>query len=206
MGKENTRTLKVDSYKGKKSSKKTSKKTSKKNYKKEESNTTEEMRQLLDSDTEIMTTQNKLTPYNGEVPANQINSLMGGPQVGQQMGGPQVAQQMGQMNQQMMGMQQQMMGMNNEVYSPSNFDPLMLQQMAPVQNSQSFQNSGMPQNLLTPNRMMSNLSILGKNNFNGMSTTIPEPSHPVIPPQQPASFEANLAINNLKMLGGARKW
>jgi hypothetical protein len=133
------------------------------------------------------------------VPANQINSLMGGPQVAQQMGGPQVAQQMGQM-------QQQMMGMNNEVYSPSNFDPLMLQQMAPVQNSQAFQNSGMPQNLLTPNRIMSNLSMLGKNNFNGMSTNIPAPTQPVIPPQEPAPFEANLAINNLKMLGGARKW
>ena len=194
MGKENTRTLKVNSYKGKKLSKKTSKKTSKK----EDSNTTEEMRQLLDSDTEIMTTQNKLTPYNGEVPVNQINSLMGGPQIPQQMGGPQVPQQIGPMN-------QQMMGTNNEMYSPTNFDPLMLQQMAPVQNNQAFQNSGMSQNLLTPNRIMSNLSMLGKNNFNGMSTNMPEPQQ-VVPPQNPLPMETNQAMNNLKMLGGARKW
>jgi len=200
MGKENIRTLKVDSYKGKKSSKKTSKKTSKKNSKKEESNTTEEMRQLLDSDTEVLINNNKLTPYNGEVPINQINSLMGGPQV---------SQQMGQLN-------QQMMGMNNEMYSPTNFDPLMLQQMAPVQNNQAFQNSGMSQNLLTPNRIMNNLSMLGKTNFNGISSTIPAPpAPPVIPPQEPqpvisqqeiAPIEINQSINNLKMLGGARKW
>jgi len=193
MGKENIRTLKVDSYKGKKLSKKTSKKTSKKNSKKnsknEESNTTEEMRQLLDSDTEVMINHNKLTPYNGEVPVNQINSLMGGPQMNQQTMG---------MQQQMMGMQQQMMGNNNEIYSPSNFDPLMLQQMAPVQNTQAFQNSGMPQNLLTPNKIMNNLSMLGKNNFNGMLTNIPQ--------QEPLNIETNQSINNLKMLGGARKW
>ena len=67
-------------------------------------------------------------------------------------------QQQMMMQQQMMGQQmmgQQMMGQGGQpgnpqlqqMYSPSNYDPLMLQQIAPVQNAQSFQSMGMPANI-----------------------------------------------------------
>ena len=213
MGKENTRTLNNTSYKGKKSSKKSSKKTSKKNKSRDISTTTEEMLEILNSDTDVtyqpknQQFQNKLIPYNGEVPDQYMN-------MNQQ---PQMA-----MN------QQPQMAMNPMgAISPSNYDSLMLQQIAPLQTAQNFQNHGMPSNLMTPsnNNMFSNLSNLGRGpNIAGMmsndlpspfpglpSNTIPNPPLPQMPqnasmPVMPApNTLSNLNMfSNLNMLGGAR--
>jgi hypothetical protein len=204
MRPENTRTLKNNSYKSKKSSRKSSKKNSKKN-RKDDTNTTEEMMQLLDSDTEVyVPNKNNLVPFNGEVP-NQ-------PQPMQQNFG-----QMGPMN-------------NNhlQMYSPGNYDPLMLQQIAPLQTAQAVQGSGMPANLLSPNNMVGNLSHLGRSNFTsnvdpmggmmaspmnmGMAQSgmpnIPQPGMPNIPqPGMPGvpGVPGNVALSNLSMLGGGKR-
>ena len=193
----NTRTLNNNTH----TEKKTSKKTSKKNRNTELS-TTEEMRQILDSDTENVKKPNNLVPYQGEVPQMMQQPMMQQPMMEQpMMQQPMMGQPM--MQQPMMGqpmMQQPMMGQNNahlQMYSPSNYDPLMLQQMAPVQTTQAFQNSGMGNNLLTPNAMLSNLNNLGRgpsiNSFNGAPT--PGPSMPMSTP----------GLSNLQMLGGAKK-
>jgi len=144
MGKENTRTLK-NSYNNKKS-----KKNSKKNSKKG-GDTTEEMMNILNSDTEVVVNKfgnkavnnsaNKgLIQYDGDLPEqyqNQMISQMNNPQMNPQMMG----QMMGQPQ---MGQPQFANPQYQQMLSPSNYDPLMLQQMAPVQNAQSFQSMGMP--------------------------------------------------------------
>jgi hypothetical protein len=161
MGKDNFRTLK--NFNGKKSSKK-----SKKN--KNEPSTTEEMRDILDSDSEMpVNTQNfmgkknnkGLVQYEGDAPYASMNGPMGGmPNMGgmggmggmPNMGGMGGMPNMGmpQMNVPNMGMQQ--------MFSPNNYDPLMLQQIAPLQTSQVIQQSGMPGNLLSPSGMISGMS------------------------------------------------
>jgi hypothetical protein len=187
----NTRTLNNNTHTGKKPSKKTSKKN-----RNTELSTTEEMRQILDSDTENVKTANNLIPYQGEVS-----------QPMQPMGQPMMQQPM--MQQPMM--QQPMMGqMNNahlQMYSPSNYDPLMLQQMAPVQTTQALQSSGMGNNLLTPNAMLSNLSNLGRGPSIGAFNGAPTPAMSMSTmqtmqtmPTMPAS-----GLSNLQMLGGAKK-
>ena len=204
MGKENTRTLNNTSYNGKKSSKKSSKKTSKKNKRRDISTTTEEMLEILNSDTEVTYQpknnqfQNKLVPYNGEVPEQYTNMNMN------------------------MNMNQQQVAMNPlGAISPSNYDPLMLQQFAPLQTTQNFQNHGMPSNLMTPNNMFSNLSALGRGpNIGGMmgndlsspmmgalNNSIPNPPVPAMPqtPSMPVMPAPNtVGLGNLNMLGGAR--
>jgi len=196
MRSENTRTLN-SSYRGKKSSKKSSKKNSKKN--KNNNNTTEEMMNLLDSDTEVyVPNKNNLVPYHGEVPQN--NHMQGN---------------FGQMN-----------NSHLQMYSPGNYDPLMLQQIAPLQTTQAIQGSGMPSNLLTPNNMIGNLSHLGKGSFNnnvdpmgGMPTPMggmpmshpgmPNMPHPGMPgmPGVPGvpGVPGNSALANLSMLGGGKR-
>lgn len=198
MRSENTRTLN-SSYKGKKSSKKSSKKNSKKNRNSNANNTTEEMMNLLDSDTEVyVPNKNNLVPYHGEVPQNQPMQNNFG-----QMG------QMGQMN-----------NSHLQMYSPGNYDPLMLQQIAPLQTTQAIQGSGMPSNLLTPSNMISNLSHLGKGSFSnnvdpmgGMATPMgmPHPGMPNMPqpgmPGMPGvpGVPGNAALANLSMLGGGKR-
>ena len=158
MGKENTRTLKNSTYNNK--SKKNSKK-SKKN--KKDNTTTEEMKQILDSETENVVgvksflggpDNNQANPpnkglvqYEGELPQHFQN---------QQMMQMAQMQQMGQMQQQM----GQQMPQMQQMVSPMNYDPLMLQQMAPVQTAQAFQSMGMPSNLATPSQMMGNVNRL----------------------------------------------
>jgi hypothetical protein len=52
-----------------------------------------------------------------------------------------------------------MPGMNfgNQMFSPANYDPIMLQQVAPVQNYNSIQQN-MPGGLMTPNGLVSKMS------------------------------------------------
>ena len=52
-----------------------------------------------------------------------------------------------------------MSGMNfgNQMFSPANYDPIMLQQVAPVQNYNSIQQN-MPGGLMTPNGLVSKMS------------------------------------------------
>ena len=189
----NTRTLN-SSFKGKKSSKKSSKKN-----RNTDNTTTEEMRQLLDSDTEVVFNNhnsNKLIPFQGDqIPTPMNPQMMGAQMMGSQM-----------MGSQMMG--SQMMNNNHlQMYSPANYDPLMLQQLAPVQNSQAIQNSGMPGNLLSPGGMLGNLTRLGKGSigaFNGgPQTPFGADPMPNIPAPQPNPMPSS-ALANLQMLGGAR--
>jgi hypothetical protein len=49
------------------------------------------------------------------------------------------------------------MGMQ-QMFSPANYDPLMLQQIAPLQTSQVMQQNGMPGNLMSPSGMVSGMS------------------------------------------------
>ena len=133
MGKENTRTLKNINYNAKKNSKKNSKKKSRKN--KKDNSTTEEMRQILDSENHSNNFMSKnvqsngLVQYDGEVP---------------QMGMP----QMGMQGMQGMGGHGMMQGMD-----PQNYDSLMLQQFAPSQTSQNV-----PANLLSASGMAAQMS------------------------------------------------
>jgi hypothetical protein len=202
MRSENTRTLN-SSYRGKKSSKKSSKKNSKKNRNNNANNTTEEMMNLLDSDTEVyVPNKNNLVPYHGEVSQNQPMQGNFG--------------QMGQMN-----------NSHLQMYSPGSYDPLMLQQIAPLQTTQAIQGSGMPSNLLTPNNMIGNLAHLGKGSFNNnvdpMSGAMPTPmggmpgipgmpampNMPAMPgmPAMPAmpAMPGNAALGKLSMLGGGKR-
>ena len=159
MGKDSIRTLKNINYNSKKNSKNSKK--SKKNKNNGDPTTSEEMRLILDSDSE---THNKpsvrnflsknLAPYNED-----MSQPMSVPN---QMG---MQNQMMGMQNQMMGMPNQMMGMQNQMgmqnplqmFSPSNYDPLMLQQIAPLQTAQAMA-EGRPGNLLTPNAMANGLA------------------------------------------------
>ena len=154
MGTENTRTLKNSTYNNK------SKKNSKKSKKVKNNTTTEEMKQILDSETENVvgvksflgtpeSNQNRpvnkgLVQYDGELPQQFQNQQM------MQMAQMQQMQQMGQMAQPQM----------HQMVSPMNYDPLMLQQMAPVQTAQSFQSMGMPANLPSNAQMAGNINRL----------------------------------------------
>ena len=159
------------------------------------------MLEILNSDTEVTFNpnkqfQNKLVPFDGEVPSQFLN-----------------------MNQQ----QQVPMNPMNHLgaVSPANYDPLMLQQIAPLQTTQNFQSQGMPSNLMTPNGMFSNLSSLGTTRIGGLmgnnvpsplpglpGNTIPNPPVPSMPqtPSMPTMPAPNVLNNlgNLSMLGGAR--
>jgi len=218
MVKENIRTLNNTSYKGKKKlSKKSSKKNSKKNISKDIS-TTEEMLQILNSDTDVYQQknnkfQNKLVPYNGEMHEQFINTnqqQMNQPQMNQQlMNQPHMNQQQmiqQQMNQQQMNQQQ----MNHfGAISPLNYDPLMLQQIAPLQTTQNFENHGMPSNF-TSNNMFSNLAALsagpnvGNTMGNNLSSQLPNNLDNTVPNQYSPMPQNNINLNNLNMLGNNR--
>ena len=189
MGKEYTRTLNNTSYNGKKklskknskkNSKSNSKKNSKKNVNKNNNNTTEEMLDILNSDTEIyqsknnnLQNNNNIIPFNGEIPQQYMN-----------------------MNQQMNMVQQQQMN-TMAAYSPLNYDPMMLQQIAPVQN----QNESMFNNL-------NNLS-RGPNIGGMMNNTLgsPFPNNNFTSPSMPqtnniaSALGNNMNLENLNMLG-----
>lgn len=159
MGKESTRTLKNNTYNSKKNSKNSKK--SKKNRNNEDPTTSEEMRQLLDSDSEVkpnvrnFLSNNRLKSYDADVQG------MGMPGMGMQGMGMQ--NQM--MGMQGMGMPDQMTGMQNlQMFSPSNYDPLMLQQIAPLQTSQAMA-AGRPSNLLTPSAMANGMAGLARGEY-----------------------------------------
>jgi hypothetical protein len=191
MGKEYTRTLNNASYNGdnasyngkkklsKKNSKKNSKSNSKKNSKKnvnKNNSTTEEMLEILNSDTEVMyqSKNNNLIPFNGDIPQQYMN-----------------------MNQQMNMAQQPQMN-NMAAYSPLNYDPMMLQQIAPVQMNQNED-------------MFTNLNNLNKGPFIGgmMNNNLASPfqnnalnSAPIQQPNNIAStLGNNINLENLNMLG-----
>ena len=124
MGKESTRTLKNITYNSKKNSKNSKK--SKKNKNNEDPTTSDEMRQILDSESEVqpsvrnfLSRNNKLTPYNGDMEETQPFNGMGMPPMGgmgmQGMGG------MGMQNQMMCMQGMGGMGMQNQLqmFSPS---------------------------------------------------------------------------------------
>jgi len=175
MGKESIRTLKNINYNSKKNSKNSKK--SKKNKNNDDPTTSEEMMRILDSDSEVMnkpsvkdflSKNNKLTPYNGELQEPQQFNGMQGMNM-QNMGMQNMGiQNMGMQNMGMqgMGMQNQMMGMQNQLqmFSPSNYDPLMLQQIAPLQTAQAMA-EGRPSNLLTPNAMGNSLAGFARSGF-----------------------------------------
>lgn len=202
MGKEYTRTLNNESYNGnntsyngnnksyngkkklsKKNSKKNSKSKSKKNVNKNNS-TTEEMLEILNSDTDVtyqsknnnLQNNNNITPFNGEIPPQYMN-----------------------MNQQMNMAQQSQMN-NMAAYSPLNYDPMMLQQIAPVQMNQ---NEDMFTNLNNLNKGPS-IGGMMNNNF-----TSPSPFQnnalDSAPMQQPNNIASalgnNINLENLNMLG-----
>jgi hypothetical protein len=184
MGKEYTRTLNNASYNGKKklskkNSKKNSKSNSKKNSKKnvnKNNSTTEEMLEILNSDTEVMyqSKNNNLIPFNGDIPQQYMN-----------------------MNQQMNMAQQPQMN-NMAAYSPLNYDPMMLQQIAPVQMNQNED-------------MFTNLNNLNKGPFIGgmMNNNLASPFQNnalnSAPMQQPNNIAStlgnNINLENLNMLG-----
>ena len=196
MVQENKRFLKNENVKKtskKNSQKKISKKTSKKLSKKSDIST-DELNKLLDSDSNV-STMKKYNSNGNQIMENQMGNQMGNQIMGNQIMGNQMGNQM--MGNQMMG---------NQIMSPSNYDPLLLQQMAPLQTYNAMHNSGMPTNLLTPNRMTQGLSNLGDL-------------------KQPTSFNSNIysglnesnnmgnmgnmgmeqtQLNNLSMLGGGR--
>jgi hypothetical protein len=154
MGKESTRTLKNNTYNSKKNSKNSKK--SKKTKNNEDTTTSEEMRQILNEDSEVkpnvrnFLSNNRLKAYDQDVQG--VMPGMGMPGMGMpDMGMPGMP---GMQGMQGMGMQNQMMGMQNplQMFSPSNYDPLMLQQIAPLQTSQAMA-AGRPSNLLTPSAM-----------------------------------------------------
>ena len=162
MGKESTRTLKNNTYNSKKNSKNSKK--SKKTRNNQDTTTSEEMRQILDSDSEAkpnvrnFLSNNRLKSYDEDVQGNMPG--MGMPGMGMQgMGMPG-------MGMQGMGMQNQMMGMQNQLqmFSPSNYDPLMLQQIAPLQTSQAMA-AGRPSGLLTPGAMANGMAGLARGEY-----------------------------------------
>jgi hypothetical protein len=195
MGKEYTRTLNNESYNGnntsyngkkklsKKNSKKNSKSKSKKNVNKNNS-TTEEMLEILNSDTEVMyesknnnlKNNNDITPFNGEIPPQYMNM-----NINQQMN---------------MNQQPQMNSM--AAYSPLNYDPMMLQQIAPLQINQ---NEDMFNNLNNLNKGPSIGSMMN-NNFTSQFQNNALDSAPMQQPNNIAStLGNNINLNNLNMLG-----
>jgi hypothetical protein len=186
MGKEYTRTLNNTSYNGKKKlSKKNSKKNSKSNSKKnvnKNNSTTEEMLEILNSDTDVtyqsknnnLQNNNNITPFNGEIPPQYMN-----------------------MNQQMNMAQQPQMN-NMAAYSPLNYDPMMLQQIAPVQMNQ---NEDMFTNLNNLNKGPS-IGGMMNNNFTSQFQNNALDSAPMQQPNNIASaLGNNINLENLNMLG-----
>ena len=97
---------------------------------------------------------------------------------------------MGQMNQMgpnHMGQAQFANPQFQQMFSPSNYDPLMIQQMAPVQNNQAFQSMGMPANV----KSMPDVSRMSM-----------QASQPMQPMQQPAQPVADPNQFSLRQNGG----
>lgn len=118
------------------SNKKSSKKHSKKN-RSQDMSTTEEMREIINSESSIHVNNNNANMYNGR----NNGAVMFDPNSPTHN---QLMQQ--QMMQQQMMMNQQMM--QQPTLSPTMMDPLMVQTMAPVQNQQAFLNAGMPSSMI----------------------------------------------------------
>jgi hypothetical protein len=188
MGKDNVRTLK--NFNGKKSSKKNSKSRKNRNG----PSTTEEMRDFLNTESDMpmnnkhnfMSKNNNkgLIQYEGDVPSyGGMNGPMGMSQMGMpQMGMPQMG--MPQMGMPQMGMPQMNvpnMGMQ-QMFSPANYDPLMLQQIAPLQTTSVMQQSGMPSNLMSPSGMASGMAGFA----HAGAPSIPQFSMQQGPPQLPS--------------------
>jgi hypothetical protein len=161
MGKESIRTLKNVNYNAKKKSSKKASKKSRKN-RNNDPTTSDEMREILASESEVMPNSvsnflgghksngGKMKMYDPDMGGNQM-PYMGMPQMGMpQMGMPQMGMP------QMPGMGMPGMGGQTQMLSPANYDPIMLQHIAPVQSFQSMQGS-MPPGLMTPSGLASTM-------------------------------------------------
>lgn len=162
MGKESIRTLKNVNYNAKKKSSKKASKKSRKN-RNNDPTTSDEMREILASESEVMppgvsnflggnkSHGGKMRMYDPDMGGNQM-PYMGMPQMGMpQMPGMGMPQMPG------MGGQMQML-------SPGNYDPLMLQQIAPVQSFQAMQGS-MPPGLMSPGSLASSMGQHARGDF-----------------------------------------
>ena len=98
--------------------------------------------------------------------------------------------------------------------SPFNYDPLMLQQIAPLQTNQNFENHAMSSNLTPSNNMFNNLSALNSgpsigntmsNNVSSqLNNNITNQYSPSMPPTNNiTSPQNNINLNNLNMLGNS---
>jgi beta-xylosidase len=142
------------------------------------------MLEILNSDTDVtyqsknnnLQNNNNITPFNGEIPPQYMNMNM---------------------NQQMNMAQQPQMN-NMAAYSPLNYDPMMLQQIAPVQMNQ---NEDMFTNLNNLNKGPSIGGIMN-NNFTSQFQNNALDSAPMQQPNNIAStLGNNINLENLNMLG-----
>lgn len=154
MGKENTRTLKNVSYK------KPSKKKSRKNSLSE---TEKEMRELLDSASEDYQPGvrnflggNNMQPQMPMMPQMPMGPQMPGMPMGTGMPGMPMGPQMPMDGMPMMP-QMPMQGMGNQMqmFSPANYDSIMLQSIAPLQTRQAI---APPSGLMGHNAVANNLA------------------------------------------------
>jgi len=198
MGMENTRTLKNINFNGKKKSKKSSKKNRK------DPSTTEEMRNLLDQETENnnFSLKNKgLVQYDEQVPNGMYNGMHGMqqmPNAMQQMpnamhGMPNAMQQMPNMS--MMNGLPNMNGMPNmtnmqaQAFTPGSYNPLLLQQMAPVSTGE------MPSNLMSAEAVAGQMAQYARGPMPNMASLMP----------QGMMGGGKFNIMNLAMLSGTRQ-
>lgn len=195
---ENTRTLKNINFNGKKKSKKSSKKNRK------DPSTTEEMRNLLDQETENnnFSLKNKgLVQYDEQVPNGMYNGMHGMqqmPNAMQQMpnamhGMPNAMQQMPNMS--MMNGLPNMNGMPNmtnmqaQAFTPGSYNPLLLQQMAPVSTGE------MPSNLMSAEAVAGQMAQYARGPMPNMASLMP----------QGMMGGGKFNIMNLAMLSGTRQ-
>lgn len=171
MGKENTRTLKNVNHNAKKNSKKTSKKNSKKSKKnRNEPSTTEEMRNILNSEDNFMAkkSSNNFQQYDRDIHGidahnamnemNPMKTMMDMPDMATMQGMQGMNGMHGMQGMQGMPGMQGMQGMQGMpgMFDMQNIDPMMVQQMGPVPSAQN-----MPSNLLSGSQMVNQMGMMG---------------------------------------------
>jgi hypothetical protein len=191
MGKENIRILKSGNYKGKKSSKKKSKKKSNKN-----DMSSEEMRKLLSSDTELVQHNTKYQNMNTQPISNQMPGQM--PAQMNQMPA-QMNQMPAQMNQMQAQMQAQMQGhmpaqMQGHMGMPGQMDQ-MTHQMQQMGMSEQMGQQFMGQQPTQPD----NFDILMANDFAPIASHQQTTAFPT--QEQIGGRNLSKKIRNLKFLG-----
>ena len=191
---ENTRTLKNINFNGKKKSKKSSKKNRK------DPSTTEEMRNLLDQETENnnFSLKNKgLVQYDEQVPNGMYNGMQQMPngmhgmqQMPNGMHGMQQMPNMSMMNglPNMNGMPN-MTNMQAQAFTPGSYNPLLLQQMAPVSTGE------MPSNLMSAEAVAGQMAQYARGPMPNMASLMP----------QGMMGGGKFNIMNLAMLSGTRQ-